>query len=106
MVYTVSKKIKLYDAGDCVEVTAWEHFGMPPTIRGLLQNKTQIGLVLEAELVIMDVKNGSGLLDVEEWMYRVSLSNGSIVEAWNYEIRPVNVMGKEYNSISHQPEGE
>jgi hypothetical protein len=97
----MSTKIKLYDEGDCVEVTVWNHnrddFFTPAGI---------IGLILEAELVTMDVDLGDGLNEKEEWMYRVSIPNGKIVEAWDYEIKPVNVMGKEYNNISHQPEGE
>ena len=101
MVYIVSTKIKLYDEGDCVEVIVWNHnrddFFTPSTV---------IGLILEAELITMDVNEGDGLNEKEEWMYRVSTSNGKIVEAWDYEIKPVNVMGKEYNNISHQPVGE
>ena len=97
----MSAKIKLYDEGDCVEVTVWNHnrddFFTPSHV---------IGLILEAELIEMDVNEDDGLNEKEEWMYRVSTSNGKIVEAWDYEIKPVNVMGKEYNNISHQPEGE
>ena len=63
-----------------------------------------VGLVLEAELVEMDDPNGNH--DGHEWMYRVILPSGRVTEVWDYEIRPVNVMGKEYNNISHQPEGE
>ena len=93
----MSTKIKLYDEGDCVEVTVWEHnrsdFFTPSCV---------VGLILEAELVEMDVNEGDGLKEKEEWMYRVSISNGKIVEAWDYEIRPVNVMGKEYNINTKQ----
>ena len=96
----MSKKIKLYEHGDCVEVSMWlnddaDGFFIPGKI---------IGLVLESELVEMDGE--SGLHDPTcEWMYRVILPDGRVTEAWDYEIKPVNVMGKEYNTISHQPEG-
>ena len=72
MVHVMSKKIKLYDTGDCVEVTVWEGYD----------------------------KNG-----FHEWMYRVSLADGRVEEVWDYEIKPVNVMGKDYNTISHKPKG-
>ena len=83
-----------------MEVTVWEGYDKC----GFLENVHRIGLVLEAELVEMDGE--SGLFDpTTEWMYRVMLPDGEITEAWDYEIRPVNVMGKEYNNISHQPKG-
>ena len=48
-----------------------------------------IGLVVERELVEMDGE--SGLFDpTKEWLYRVSLSDGRIVEAWDYEVKNVN----------------
>lgn len=93
----MSKKIKLYDTGDCVEVSTWDCIG----IDGHFKPGRAVGLVLEAELVEMDGE--SGLHDPTcEWMYRISVPDGRIVEAWDYEIRPVNVMGKEYNIISQQ----
>ena len=95
----MSKKIKLYDTGDCVVVS---QSGFPAPL-------PLIGLVIEAELVEMDL---SGLStdrhylsidqETEEWLYRVLLPDGDVCEAWDYEIRPVNVMGKEYNNISRQ----
>ena len=94
------KKIKLYDKGDCVEVSHWGACDED----GFLQNMQTIGLVLEAELVEMDGESGI-FESAEEWMYRVSLPDGTIAEAWDYEIRPENVMGKEYNTISHKPKG-
>ena len=63
-----------------------------------------VGLVLEAELIDMDDNAVVG--DGKEWMYRVVLPSGRITEVWDYEIKPVNVMGKEYNNISHKPEGD
>jgi len=72
---------------------------------GFLEHAQRIGLVLEAELVEMDGE--SGLFEpTQEWMYRVSLSDGTITEVWDYEIKPVNAMSKEYNTLSHQPEGD
>lgn len=94
------KKIKLYDYGDCVQVSTWindntEGFFIPDQV---------IGLVLEAEYVEMDEFSGE---DGYEWMYRVVLPDGRVTEVWDYEIKPVNVMGKEYNNIYHKkPEGE
>ena len=96
MVLTVSKKIKLYDKGDCVEVSTWEGCSED----GFFHNVQIVGLVLEAELVEMDVNEGDGIHDKHEWMYRVILPSGIVTEAWDYELKPVNVMGKEYNNIS------
>ena len=48
-----------------------------------------IGLVLERELVEMaDEAEGYG--ETKEWMYRVSLPDGRVVEAWDYEVKNVN----------------
>ena len=94
----MSKKIKLYDTGDCVEVSTWDCIG----IDGHFKPGREIGLVLEADLVEMDGSDNNHIDPINEWMYRVSLPDGRIVEAWDYEIRPVNVMGKEYNNISQQ----
>jgi len=97
----MSTKIKLYDEGDCVEVSTWVNDDSD----GFFVPGKFIGLVLEAELIEMDGE--SGLHDPTcEWMYRVVLPDGRVTEAWDYEVRPVNVMGKEYNTVSHQPEGE
>ena len=93
------KKIKLYDTGDCVEVTIWEGYDK----NGFLENAQRIALVLEAEYVEMD--DSDGFKDGYEWMYRVSLPDGRVEEVWDYEIKPVNVMGKDYNTISHKPKG-
>ena len=97
----MSKKIKLYDTGDCVNVIHWSGW----TGDGLLQSQESIGLVLEAQLVDMDLNRDGQFRTTQEWMYRITLSDGTIVEAWDYEIKPVNVMGKEYNNISHKPKG-
>lgn len=93
----MSKKIKLYDTGDCVEVNVWQDMLIQRVFK---ENTTRIGLVLEAEYVEMD--DGDGFRDGHEWMYRILLPDGKITEAWDYEIKPVNVMGKEYNTLSQQ----
>ena len=49
-----------------------------------------IGLVIEKELVEMDINEGDGVEDKAEWLYRVSLSDGQVVEAWDYEVKNVN----------------
>ena len=93
----MSTEIKLYDTGDCVEVTVWQGCDK----EGVFNNAQVVGLVLDAELVEMDGE--SGLHDpTREWMYRVLLPDGNVAEAWDYEIRPVNVMGKEYNTLSQR----
>ena len=79
----MSKKVKQFRKGDLVECFVWacdhEEFLVPGR---------SIGLVLEAEKVEM------GEVDRHEygyeWMYRVSLTDGRIVEAWEYEIKLVN----------------
>ena len=92
------KTIKLYDTGDCVEVSTWDSMG----IDGLFKPGRSYGLVLEAELVEMDPDVLDSDADPNQWLYRVYLPGGRICEVWDYEIRPVNVMGKEYNTISQQ----
>ena len=94
----MSKKIKLYDTGDCVEVTIWQGCDK----EGFFNNAQVVGLVLEAELVEMDGTIEEYFDPTYEWMYRVALPSGEIAEVWDYEIRPVNVMGKEYNTLSQQ----
>lgn len=96
----MSKKIKLYGEGDCVQVTVWAH-----ERSDFFAPELHIGLVLEAELVEMD--GASGLHDSTcEWMYRVSISSGEIVEAWDYEIKPVNIKKEDYNIIVPQSHKE
>ena len=96
--YVVSKKVKLYDTGDCVEVTTWDGCDA----EGFFCPAKHVGLVLEAVYIEMDDAARAFVNDDGcEWMYRVSISDGQIVEAWDYEIRPVNVLGKEYNNLSH-----
>ena len=95
----MSKKIKLYDTGDCVEVSTWDSCCED----GFFKPGRAIGLVLEAVYVEMDDANPAFEgEDGHEWMYRVILPDGRVTEVWDYEIRPVNVMGKEYNTISQQ----
>ena len=95
----MSKKIKLYEKGDCVEVNTWE----VACEDGFFRPGRAIGLVLEAELVELDDEDahhhGS-----HEWMYRVILPDGKVSECWDYEVRPVNTLLPEYNNISHQPD--
>ena len=70
--------------GSCVEVSTWEH-----ETDGFFHPGRAIGLVIERELVEMDGE--SGLFDsTKEWLYRVSLPDGRIVEAWDYEVKNVN----------------
>jgi len=98
----MSKKIAQHAIGDCVEVSTWMH-----ETDGFFHPNRAIGLVLEAELVEMDMDDiDNPSHDDEEWLYRVSLPDGRVTEVWDYEIKPVNAMGKEYNNISHQPEGD
>ena len=97
----MSKKVKLYDTGDCVEVTTWNGCDSD----GFFCPAQHVGLVLEAIYVEMDSAAHTSDFDGKEWMYRVSLPDGTIAEAWDYEIKPVNVMGKEYNNSSRKPKG-
>ena len=97
MVYVMSKKIKLYDKGDCVEVNTWE----VTCEDGFFRPGRAIGLVLEAELVEMDANEEGDIHDQHEWMYRVVLPDGRVTEVWDYEVRPVNTLTTEYNNISH-----
>ena len=82
-------------------VTHWGNYDKD----GFLHNVESIGLVLEAELVEMGDNEDMNIHDAKEWMYRVVLPNGRITEVWDYEIKPVNVMGKNYNNLSHKPKG-
>ena len=89
VVYAMSKEIDCqgvpHSIGSCVEVSTWMHDGDD----GFFVPGKAIGLVLERELVEMDGE--SGLFDpTKEWLYRVSLPDGQIVEAWDYEVKNVN----------------
>jgi len=98
----MSKKIAQHSIGDCVEVSTWEH-----ETDGFFHPGRAIGLILERELVEMDMDDiDNPTHGEEEWLYRVSLPDGRVTEVWDYEMIPVNFMGKEYNNISHQPEGD
>ena len=97
----MSKKIKLYNKGDCVQVSHWGGCDED----GFFHSMQSVGLVLEAELIEMGDNEEMNMQDEKEWMYRVSLPDGTIAEVWDYEIRPVNVMGKDYNTISLKPKG-
>ena len=82
----MSKKIAQHSIGDCVEVSTWEH-----ETDGFFHPGRQIGLVLERELVEMDMNDlDHPTYDEYEWLYRISLSDGRIVEAWDYEVKNVN----------------
>ena len=80
------EKIKLYDQGDCVEVSTWE--GSDPD--GFFHSVQTVALVLEAELIHMGDNEEMNIKDEKEWMYRVLLPSGRITEVWDYEIKPVN----------------
>ena len=95
MVYVMSTKIKLYDKGDCVEVSTW----INDDSDGFFVPSRQIGLVLEAELIEMDSEDAHH--DGREWLYRVILPDGRVTEVWDYEVRPVNSLPTEYNKLSH-----
>ena len=83
----MSKKIRKHNIGDCVEVSTWMHDDSD----GFFVPAKQIGLVLEAELVEMDDGNPAFKGDDgQEWMYRVSLPDGRVVEVWDYEVKNVN----------------
>ena len=91
----MSTKIKLYDKGDCVEVSTWDCCCED----GFFKPGRAIGLVLEAQLVEMDSEDAHH--DHREWMYRVILPDGRVTEVWDYEVRPVNTLPTEYNKLSH-----
>ena len=95
MVYVMSTKIKLYDKGDCVEVSTWDSC----CESGFFKPGRAIGLVLDAQLVEMDTEDA--FHDGREWMYRVILPDGRVTEVWDYEVRPVNSLPTEYNKLSH-----
>ncbi len=101
MVHFMSKKIKLYVKGDCVEVATYVH----DTLDGFFVPARMIGLVVESELVQMGSNEQMNMHDEEEWMYRIILPDGRVTEVWDYEIRLVNTMATEYNNISHKPKG-
>ena len=80
----MSKKIKKFKTGDCVEVATWNHdrddFFTP---------SKSIGLILDAELIEMaDESMGYG--ETKEWLYRVLVPSGKVREVWEYEIMHVN----------------
>ncbi len=91
----MSEKIKLYEKGDCVEISTWDCCGED----GLFTPGRSIGLVLESQLVEMDSEDA--FHDCREWMYRVILPDGRVAEVWDYEIRHVNSLTAEYNNLSH-----
>ena len=95
MVCIMSTKIKLYEKGDCVEVSTWDCCCED----GFFKPGRAIGLVLEAQLVEMDSEDAHH--DPREWMYRVILPDGRVTEVWDYEVRPVNSLPTEYNNLSH-----
>ena len=81
----MSKNIAKHSVGDCVEVSTWMHDGDD----GFFVPGKAIGLVLERELVEMaDEAEEYG--ETKEWMYRVSLPDGRVMEAWDYEVKNVN----------------
>ena len=82
----MSTKIAVHCVGDCVEVSTWMHDDSD----GFFIPGKAIGLVIEKELVEMDINEGDGVEDKAEWLYRISLSDGQVVEAWDYEVKNVN----------------
>ena len=73
--------------GDCVEVSTWMH----DAAEGFFIPGKSIGLVLEKEIVEMgDAAAGYG--ETKEWLYRVTLPDGRVVEAWDYEVKNVNTV--------------
>ena len=88
------EKIAMHDVGDCVEVSTW----INDIEDGFFKPARAIGLVLEAELVDMDVNEGDGIHDKQEWMYRVLLYDGRVTEVWDYEIKHVNSNNIKYNN--------
>lgn len=94
----MSKKIRLYDVGDCVEISTWDCCDED----GFFKPGKAIGLVLEAELVDM-ADEADGIGKTKEWMYRVILPTGRVSEVWDYEVRPVNTLATGYNNLSHKP---
>ena len=80
----MSKKIKQFKQGDCVEVSTWDCCDQD----GFFHPGLAIGIVIESEKVEMGDVDRHEL--GYEWMYRVSLTDGRIVEAWEYEIKLVN----------------
>ena len=95
------EKIREHAVGDCVEVSTW----FQDTEDGFFVPGRAIGLVLEFELIDMaDEAEGYG--KTAEWLYRITLPDGKITEAWDYEVKHVNSNTTKYNNISHQPEGE
>ena len=97
----MSTKIRLYDKGDCVEVSTWDCCCED----GFFKPGRAIGLVLDYELVEMaDEEAGYG--EGKEGMYRVILPDGRVTEVWDYEVRPVNTLPTEYNKLSHKANKE
>ena len=88
------KKIRMYQKGDCVEVSTWDCCDED----GFFRPGRSIGLILEYELVEMDVNEGDGIHDKHEWMYRVVLPDGRICEVWDYEVQHVNTIAPKYNN--------
>ena len=73
-----------HSVGDCVEVTAWDEDGY-----GFLETCQYVGLILESERVEMEDPNAD-IASTAEWLYRVSLPDGRVIEAWDYEVKNVN----------------
>ena len=97
----MSKTIREHNVGDCVEVSTWVH----DDCDGFFIPCQAIGLVLGFELVDM-AEESEGYEKTAAWLYRVTLPDGRITEAWDYEIKHVNSNQGNYNIISHQPKGE
>ena len=82
------KEISEYQIGECVAI----HNAVRQTAtQGIVINDV-CGIVLDKELVEMDE-------DVFEWLYLISLPSGTD-DFWPYEIKPVNSIGQDYNTLN------
>ena len=79
-----------YEVGECVAISnAIREMG--------LHLNDVVGIVLAKELIELDQ-------ELYEWLYTISLPN-LIDDFWPYEIKPVNLIKKQYNNMNQQ-EGE
>ena len=80
------KKINEYEVGECVAIDNAVRGTQGIIIRNI------VGIILKKELVELDQ-------DLSEWLYTISLPE-LIDDFWPYEIKPVNSLGKPYNTHS------
>jgi len=86
------KEINEYQIGECVAIN--------DAVRGIRATviKDVVGIVLNKELVEMDE-------NMSEWLYTVSIPSG-VDDFWPYEIKPVNLLGKSYNTMNLENKGK